>query len=135
MSDHLPADVATALDLLLDGDDAVHEALRRQVPHLRVEGRCECGCGTTDFAIDASAVPAAPSGPGTASVASRIFSAEDGTLLGDVVLFAQGGHLSWLEVCDLTDLHEDVKVTLGLALRCFARPPQDQRSHRPPRSG
>ncbi|MFF6776657.1 hypothetical protein ACFY8W_24360 [Streptomyces sp. NPDC012637] len=126
----LPADVAAALELLLDGDDPVQALLRRQVPHLRVAGRCDCGCGTTDFVIDASAVPAAPTGPGTASVASRTFLAEDGALLGDVVLFAQRGHLAWIEVCDLTDLHDDTKVTLDLALRCLARPgPDPTRSH------
>ncbi|MER7519160.1 hypothetical protein [Streptomyces sp. NPDC126499] len=124
MDDSLPPDVLAALDVLLgDGDDPVHAALRRQVPHLRTAGRCDCGCGTTDFSIDTAAVPAAaPTGSGTGSVASRIFQAEDGTLLGDLVLFAQGGHLSWLEVCDLTDVHSELKVTLDLALRCFARP-------------
>ncbi|MFJ7068052.1 hypothetical protein [Streptomyces sp. NPDC101115] len=69
-------------------------------------------------------------------MASRIFRAEDGTLLGDVVLSAQRGHLSGIEVCDLTDLHDDTEVTLGLALRRLARPGHDpSRSHGPPRSG
>jgi len=118
----LPADVAAALDVLLDADDPVHAALRRQIPHLRVEGRCTCGCGTTYFApLDPATVPAAPTEPGTRSAASRIFGAEDGTLLGDLVLFARDGRLSWLEVCDLTDTADDIAVTLDLALRHFGR--------------
>ncbi|WMX48613.1 hypothetical protein [Streptomyces roseicoloratus] len=127
--DALPDDVVAAVGLLLDGEDPVHAALRRQVPHLRVAGRCACGCGTTDFAVDTAAAPAAPTGdPGTRSVASRIFCAADGTVLGDVVLFARGGHLSWIEVCDLTGIHDDVTVTLDLALRCLTRPADDHRS-------
>ncbi|GAA3387157.1 hypothetical protein [Streptomyces roseoviridis] len=55
-------------------------------------------------------------------MASRIFQAEDGTLLGDLVLFARRGHLSWLEVCDLTDVDGELKPSLGLALRCLGRP-------------
>ncbi|MFI8519922.1 hypothetical protein ACIGEZ_19090 [Streptomyces sp. NPDC085481] len=122
MTDALPPDLAFALDALLDDDDPVHEALRRQLPHLRTAGCCSCGCGTTDFALDTSAVPPAPAEDGVRTVAGRLFEAEDGSLLGELVLFAQDGYLSWLEVCDLTALDSDVKVTLELAVRSLKFP-------------
>ncbi|MFI0724621.1 hypothetical protein [Streptomyces sp. NPDC021224] len=65
MTDSLPKDVADVLDLVLNPDDPVHVALRRQVPQLRVVSRCECGCGTAYFGLDADAVEPAPTGLGT----------------------------------------------------------------------
>lgn len=114
MRDPLPADVAEVLGALLGGDDPVHVALRDQVPHLRVYGRCECGCGTAYFGVDDTAVGAAPSGPGTKVVASATLRTESGGFPGEVVLFAQAGYLSWLEVCSWSD---DVEVTLAVAQR------------------
>ncbi|MER7987645.1 hypothetical protein ABTY53_18990 [Streptomyces noursei] len=118
MRDPLPADVAEVLGALLGGDDPVHVALRDQVPHLRVYGRCACGCGTAYFGVDDTAVRAAPSGPGTKVVASAAISTESGEIPGEVVLFAQAGYLSWLEVCSWSD---DIEVTLAVALRMLRR--------------
>ncbi len=65
MADSLPEDIVDVLDLVLDPDDPVHVALRRQVPQLRVQSRCTCGCGTAYFELDVDAVEPAPTGPGT----------------------------------------------------------------------
>ncbi|MGG2463869.1 hypothetical protein ACO0M4_29450 [Streptomyces sp. RGM 3693] len=112
MTDALPADVAEVLGALLGGDDPVHAALRDQVPHLRVYKRCTCGCGTAYFALDIAAVQPAPSGPGTKVVAEAPLYTETGECPGEVLIFAQAGYLSWLEVCSWSD---DVEVTLAMA--------------------
>ncbi|MFI9724011.1 hypothetical protein ACIHFE_30925 [Streptomyces sp. NPDC052396] len=112
MAEALPADVAEVLGTLLDGDDPVRLALRGQVPHLRVSGRCTCGCGTTDFELDTDAVRPAPSGPGTVVAAAAQIYTKNGECPGEVLLFAQAGYLSWLEVCSWSD---DIKVTLAMA--------------------
>lgn len=109
-----PADVALVLEALLDRDDPVHVALRRQVPHIRVRGRCTCGCGTAYFDLDAHAVEPAPSGPGTVVAAEAPIFTEGGECPGEVLVFAQGGYLSWLEVCSWSD---EIEVTLGTAAR------------------
>lgn len=49
MTESLPEDVADVLDLVLNPDEPIHVALRRQVPQLRVQSRCKCGCGTAYF--------------------------------------------------------------------------------------
>ncbi|MFD9407070.1 hypothetical protein ACFWBN_08610 [Streptomyces sp. NPDC059989] len=109
----LPSDVADALDVLLGTEDAIHLALRRQIPHLRVSGRCTCGCGTTYFDLDSDAVAAAPSPAGTVVAAeAQLYDAEE-HCIGEVLAFARNGYLSWLEVCSMSDS----TVTLADALR------------------
>ncbi|AZS84550.1 hypothetical protein ELQ87_09815 [Streptomyces griseoviridis] len=39
---------------------------------------------------------------------------EDGECPGEILVFAQGGYLAWLEVCSWSD---DIEVTLGTAQR------------------
>ncbi|MFE1909592.1 hypothetical protein ACFW96_39110 [Streptomyces gardneri] len=114
MTETLPADVAFALEAVLREDDPVHLALRRQVPHIHVQGRCTCGCGTTYFALDTHAVEPAPSGPGTVVAAEVAIFTEDGECPGEVLLFTQDGYLSWLEVCTWSD---GTEVTLATAIR------------------
>lgn len=114
MTEPLPADVAHALGALLGGDDPVHVVLRDQVPHLRVRGRCTCGCGTAYFDLDRDAVRPAPSGPGTVVAAQALIHTETGECPGEVLVFTSSGYLSWLEVCSWSD---DIKVTLAMALR------------------
>ena len=55
MTGGLAGDVADVLDLVLHLDEPAHVALRLQVPRLRVQSRCMCGCGTAYFALDADA--------------------------------------------------------------------------------
>ncbi|MBB6440214.1 hypothetical protein [Streptomyces candidus] len=112
MNESLPADVADALTALLHADDPVHVALRRQVPHLSVRARCACGCGTAYFELDTSRVEPAPSGPHTVVAAEAQLVTEAGECPGEVLIFAQDGHLSWLEVCSWSD---DIEVTLAAA--------------------
>ncbi|GAA3047849.1 hypothetical protein GCM10017562_07370 [Streptomyces roseofulvus] len=114
MPEPLPADVADVLAELLDPADPVHAVLLRQVPHLRVTGRCGCGCGTADFVLDTGEVEPAPTGdgPGTVVAAEAPLLTETGECPGEVLVFTQGGYLSWLEVCSWSD---DIEVTLAAA--------------------
>ncbi|WP_328958959.1 hypothetical protein [Kitasatospora purpeofusca] len=43
---------------------------------------------------------------------------ENGDCPGEVLVFAQGGYLSWLEVCSWSDT---IEVTLALARRMLCR--------------
>ncbi|MFZ3498448.1 hypothetical protein ACODT5_35355 [Streptomyces sp. 5.8] len=115
----MPSDVAAALDVLLGPADAAHGALRRQVPHLRVSGRCSCGCGTAYFELDTDGVPAAPLPAGTVVAAeAQLYDALE-HCIGEVLAFAQNGYLAWLEVCSWSD---DGTVTLTDALRMLRHP-------------
>ncbi|MFF7457187.1 hypothetical protein [Kitasatospora sp. NPDC008115] len=119
MTGSLPEDIADVLDLVLSADEPVHVALRRQVPRLGVRSRCECGCGTAYFALDTDQVEPAPTGPGTVVAADVQLLTETGECPGEVLVFAQGGYLSWLEVCSWSD---DVEVNLASARR-WLQPP------------
>lgn len=119
VTDCLPADVTDVLGALLTGDDPVHAALRQQLPHLSVRARCSCGCGTAYFDIDTDAAEPAPTGPGTEVAADAQLVTEDGEHIGEVLVFSQAGHLSWLEVCSWSD---DIRLTLDVARRRL-RPP------------
>ncbi|MFI9046048.1 hypothetical protein [Streptomyces sp. NPDC053427] len=119
MIEALPFEVADVLDALLSSDDPVHAALRAQIPHLRILGRCTCGCGTTYFDLDTNAVQPAPSGPGTVVAAEAPILAHNGDCPGEVLAFAAAGYLSWLEVCSWTD--DDIKVTLAMAQQSLRR--------------
>ncbi|WP_031513148.1 hypothetical protein [Streptomyces sp. NRRL F-5123] len=119
MIDSLPDDVADVLDLVLDPDEPVHVALRRQMPQLRVQSRCECGCGTAYFELGTDKVEPAPTGPGTVVAADVQLLTETGECPGEVLVFARGGYLSWLEICSWSD---DIEVNPASALR-WLRPP------------
>lgn len=110
MVESLPADVAEVLAAVLNADNPVHVALRRQVPHLSMRARCTCGCGTTYFELDTSEVEPAPTGPSTVVAAEAQLVTEAGECPGEVLVFTQGGYLSWLEVCSWSD---DIEVTLA----------------------
>ncbi|SDT83096.1 hypothetical protein SAMN05216371_7909 [Streptomyces sp. TLI_053] len=113
MTDGLPSDVADVLGVLLDGDDPVRVALRAQIPHLSVSGRCTCGCGTACFDLDTATVRPAPPTPDVIVADAQILL-KNGDCPGEVLVFAEGGYLSSLEVCSWSDTTE---VTLGLARR------------------
>ncbi|MFJ6630848.1 hypothetical protein ACIQMR_05455 [Streptomyces sp. NPDC091376] len=112
MTESLPADVADVLAAVLNGDTLVHIALRRQIPHLSVRARCTCGCGTAYFALDTSKVDSAPTGSSTVVAAEAQLVTEAGECPGEVLVFTQGGYMSWLEVCSWRD---DMEVTLAAA--------------------
>ncbi|GHI07864.1 hypothetical protein Scel_61850 [Streptomyces cellostaticus] len=79
-----------------------------------MRSRCTCGCGTAYFALDTSEVEPAPTGPRTVVAAEAQLFTEAGECPGEVLVFAQGGYLSWLEVCSWSD---DIEVTLAAARR------------------
>ncbi|MFZ3561689.1 hypothetical protein [Streptomyces sp. BH055] len=112
VNESLPDDVADVLAALLDKDTAMHDALRRQVPHISVRARCECGCGTTYFDLDTSKVPPAPVGPRTVVAVAEQLVTETGELPGEILVFTRDGYLSWLEVCSWSD---DIEVSLTAA--------------------
>ncbi|MET7859276.1 hypothetical protein ABZS81_19005 [Streptomyces sp. NPDC005318] len=112
MTGNLPADMADMLAFVLNTDEPVHVALRKQVPHLSVQSRCTCGCGTACFELSTSEVEPAPIGPGTVVAADAQLFTETGECPGEVLVFAQGGYLSWLEVCSWSD---DIEVNLAAA--------------------
>ncbi|MGW1172361.1 hypothetical protein ACWD4P_01405 [Kitasatospora sp. NPDC002543] len=93
----LPADVARVLHALLPEG----HPLRAQVPDLRVESRCRCGCSTALFAGVAD-------GARSEVVAEAAIGSD-----GEILLFAEDGRLSWLEVCSWSD----PKLTLADAAR------------------
>ncbi|MFC7992043.1 hypothetical protein ACFUV2_22310 [Streptomyces pilosus] len=112
MNESLPADVADVLAAVLNTDNPVHVALRRQVPHLSVRARCTCGCGTAYFDLDTSDAEPAPTGPSTVVAAEAQLVTEADECPGEVLVFTQDGYLSWLEVCSWSD---DIEVTLAAA--------------------
>ncbi|MEV6654959.1 hypothetical protein [Streptomyces sp. NPDC051219] len=114
MTEGLPTDVAEVLEAILSTDDPVHLALCRQIPHLSVRARCTCGCGTAYFELETNAVLPAPTGAGTAVAAEAQLFTEVGECPGEILVFTQGGYLSWLEVCSWSD---DIEVTLPAARR------------------
>jgi hypothetical protein len=94
MAEVLPPDVSATLHALLTGLDPVSSALRAQVPHARVVGRCGCGCVTVDLAVDRTAVPpASVLGSGLATDAWYVVPEDAG-----VLVFTDDGYLSLLEV-------------------------------------
>ncbi|MFC8583020.1 hypothetical protein ACFUGD_00320 [Streptomyces sp. NPDC057217] len=119
MTGSLPDDVADVLDLVLKPDEPAHVALRRQISHLKVQSRCKCGCGTAYFELDTDEVEPAATGPGTVVAVDVQLFTEAGDCSGEVLVFAQGGYLSWLEVCSWSD---DVEVNLAAARR-WLQPP------------
>ncbi|MFF0836604.1 MULTISPECIES: hypothetical protein [unclassified Streptomyces] len=119
MTGSLPEDVADVLDLVLNTGEPAHVALRRQVSQLRVQSRCKCGCGTAYFELDTAAVELAPTGPGAVVAADVQLLTEAGECPGEVLVFAQGGYLSWLEICTWND---DIEVNLAAARR-WLQPP------------
>ncbi|MGO4754693.1 hypothetical protein AB4212_39855 [Streptomyces sp. 2MCAF27] len=56
----------------------------------------------------------APTGPRTVVAAEACLVTEAGEVPGEVLAFAQGGYLSWLEVCSWSD---DIELTLASARR------------------
>jgi hypothetical protein len=114
MTESLPGDVADVLGLVLTTEEPIHIALRRQVPHLGVRSRCTCGCGTAYFELGVSQVEPAPTGPGTVLAADVQLYTETGDCPGEVLVFAQSGYLSWLELCSWSD---EIEVNLAAARR------------------
>ncbi|MER6432086.1 hypothetical protein ACF1AB_39150 [Streptomyces sp. NPDC014846] len=55
----------------------------------------------------------APTDPGTVVAAEAQLVIEAGDCAGEVLVFVQGGYLSWLEVCSWSD---DAEVTLSAAV-------------------
>ncbi|XER99788.1 hypothetical protein HEP87_00730 [Streptomyces sp. S1D4-11] len=81
------------MNALLTGPDPVSSALRAQLPHARVVGRCGCGCATVDVGVDHTAVPPAPA-HGNPVADAWYAEPED----AGVMVFTKDGYLSLLEI-------------------------------------
>ncbi|MBS2965929.1 hypothetical protein KGA66_22985 [Actinocrinis puniceicyclus] len=109
MTDHpgtepFPDDVVMTLTHLLRPDDPVQTALLAQIPHVTIKGRCGCGCATVYFDLDTGAVMPGPIDPARHPlVAEAGIVGPCGEPLGEVLVFARDGYLSWLEVCSWSD--------------------------------
>ncbi|WP_245689120.1 hypothetical protein [Streptomyces chattanoogensis] len=79
-----------------------------------MRARCACGYGTAYFALDTSKVNPAPTGPSAVVAAEAQLVTEAGEYPGEVLVFTQGGYLSWWEVCSWGD---NIEVTLAAARR------------------
>ncbi|WP_435896839.1 hypothetical protein [Streptomyces griseosporeus] len=102
----LPPDVAGTLTALLRGDDPVSVALRAQIPHAWVAGRCGCGCATVDLEVDRHAVPAAPAHESPAVEAgysSPVAAAGGRPVSPGVLVLTDDGYLSRLEIYSVGD--------------------------------
>ncbi|MFE4973278.1 hypothetical protein ACFRAR_14325 [Kitasatospora sp. NPDC056651] len=97
----LPREAVRPLEALLQDDDPTHRALLAQLPHPRVTGHCQCPCASLDLGLDRAAAPAAPVTPDPAATASMHDA--DGEPVGGVLVFAQDGYLSGLEVYTWAD--------------------------------
>ena len=92
----LPEDRATLLALLNYADFNGRDALVEQVDFARVDWYCGCGCATVNLIVD----PAAPSARRTYRPIPNEASVVDpnGESIGGVIVFADDGYLSNLEV-------------------------------------
>jgi hypothetical protein len=98
----LLAEERAALLALLDfADFAGRDALREQASVVRAVGECPCGCATVGLVVD----PACPSAgrtyrpiPNEADVLDA-----DGENVGGVIVFADDGYLSGLEIFSYED--------------------------------
>lgn len=101
----LPEDVAATLSHLLQPHDPVHAALLTQIAHATVQSRCGCGCATVYFDLDVGVVAPGPVDPARHPIVAEAgIVAPDGQHVGEVLVFARDGYLSWLEVCSWSDV-------------------------------
>ena len=85
------------LDLLLAPDFPGVDALRRQLSHVRVVGRCPCGCATVDLDVERGSCPPAP-GRGRPIPSEAEVLTDAGAPLGGIIVFLKDGYLSTLEI-------------------------------------
>jgi hypothetical protein len=92
----LPEERATLLALLNYADFEGRHALVVQVESAHVDSYCGCGCATVGLTVD----PAAPSARATYRPIPNdaLVIDGDGEILGGVIVFADDGYLSLLEV-------------------------------------
>lgn len=92
----LPEELATLLALLNYGDFDGRDALLEQVDSARVESYCGCGCATVALVVDPAARSAGRTYrpiPNQAHVVDA-----NGESVGGVIVFADDGYLSNLEI-------------------------------------
>lgn len=101
MNRELRAEERAVLDAMLAFDFEGSTQLRQQSPLVRVVGKCECGCATVHLSVDRSAAPA--SVPYRPIPVTAIANDEKGKPTGHVLVFADEGYLSALEIAWFTD--------------------------------
>jgi hypothetical protein len=93
----LNAEERAVLDLLLAPEFPGAAQLRCQVAHMRVVGRCSCGCATVDLEVAPGMCEPAPD-RGSPIVSEAEVIDDTGEPRGGVIVFLTAGYLSMLEV-------------------------------------
>ncbi|WP_454084834.1 hypothetical protein [Georgenia sp. Marseille-Q6866] len=95
-------DVARALlDAMLAYDVPAAAPLRAQVGSVLTRPGCTCGCGTLELVVTDDAAPSAPL-HGTFPVEGEVHD-DDGAPVAGLLLFAEEGRLSSLEIFSYAD--------------------------------
>jgi hypothetical protein len=84
---------------LLENANQTSKAYIPQLDHIRVVGRCSCGCPTADFRVAEGILPAAPQDNPIGDAIGYV----NGKMVG-VMLLQRAGYLTCLEVYDLSDI-------------------------------
>ena len=98
MAEPLSPEESATLAALLAGPDPVRGALRAQLPHTRVVGRCGCGCVTVDLAVDRTAAA-----PATVHENPAVDATYGGPDFAGVMVLTDEGYLSSLEIYSIAD--------------------------------
>lgn len=96
----LAGDEQALLDALLAHSFPGVEALRLQAKHVEAKSGCECGCGSIDLVVTDDNVPRSTA---ISPVAEAEVFASNGSGIGGLLLFLDGGLLSSLEVYSYDD--------------------------------
>ena len=97
----LPGTARALLDALLAHDVPAAPALRAQAGSVLVRPGCTCGCGTLELVVTDDGAPRAPL-HGTFPVEGEVRD-DDGTPVAGLILFAEEGRLSSLEIFSYED--------------------------------
>jgi len=85
------------LDALLDPEFSGVQALRDQLDGVIVVGRCDCGCPTIDLQASGITLDAASRATWGRTPYEGVVWDHEGEVVGDIILFVDGGNLTSLE--------------------------------------
>lgn len=127
---YLPADLADVLAEVLNTNDPVDVALRRQSRTSASKGAAHAGAVPPTSNSTPARWSLHPPAPALSWRPKRSSSPGPHECPGEVPVFTQGGYMSWLEVCSWSD---DIEVTLKPArvTGCSCRHALDPNGRRP----